>query len=84
MRRMGGRVEHLLHEHLAPVVTFSVWAFSQLQCIAACLPQEHVASFAQIHPPSRPQQVAGTAAIASDMMIRSCWYELSDWMENGC
>lgn len=53
----------LLHEHLAPLVTFSVCAFSQLQCMAACLPQEHVASLAQMQPPSRPQQVAGTAAV---------------------
>lgn len=48
----------VLQEQRAPVVTFSVLAFSQLQCMAACLPQEHLASFAQTHPPSRPQQVA--------------------------
>ena len=48
----------LLQEQRAPAVTFSVSAFSQLQCMAACLPQEHLASFAQMHPPSRPQQVA--------------------------
>ena len=65
------------------MVTFSVRAFSQLQCIAACLPQEHLASLAQMHPPSRPQQVAGTAAVGSDMMVRSCWYELSGWMDEG-
>jgi hypothetical protein len=55
---------YLLHEQRAPWRVFSVWAFSQLQCIAACLPQEQVASLAQIQPPSRPQQVAGTAAVA--------------------
>ena len=29
-----------------------------------------VASFAQIHPPSRPQQVAGTAAVDMLMVVR--------------
>jgi len=38
-----GRV-FLLHEHLAPVVLFSVDAFSQVQWRAGCLPQEQVAS----------------------------------------
>jgi len=47
-----------LHEHRAPEITFSVFAFSQLQCRAFCLPHEQVASAAQMHPPSRPQQVA--------------------------
>lgn len=51
-------------EQRAPVVMFSVSDFSQLQCIAACLPHEQVDSLAQIHPPSRPQQVAGIAAVA--------------------
>jgi len=46
-----------------------VAAFSQLQCIAACLPQEHVASLAQMQPPSRPQQVAGMAAVGSDIAV---------------
>jgi len=57
-----------LHEHLAPVVLFSVWDFSQLQCIAGCLPHEQVASLAQMQPPSRPQQVAGTVAV-DDMVL---------------
>jgi len=49
---------------------FSVAAFSQVQCIAGCLPQEQVASFAQAHPsPERPQQVAGMVAVGSVMMI---------------
>jgi len=52
-----------LQEHRAPWVLFSVWAFSQLQCIAACLPQEQVASLAQRQPPERPQQVTGTVAV---------------------
>jgi len=49
---------------------FSVAAFSQVQCIAGCLPQEQVASFAQAHPsPERPQQVAGMVAVGSVMMV---------------
>ena len=37
--------------------------------MAGCLPQEQVASLAQMQPPSRPQQVAGTAAVAVDMSM---------------
>jgi hypothetical protein len=59
---MCGMVD-LLHEHLAPEVLFSVVDFSQLHCMAGCLPQEHFASLAQMQPPSRPQQVTGTAPV---------------------
>lgn len=67
-----GYVCCLLHEHRAPSTLFSVAAFSQLQCSADCLPHEHMASFAQTQPPSRPQQVAGTAAVGADISI-SAW-----------
>lgn len=61
-------VEYILHEHLAPTSLFSVEALSQLQCRADCLPQEQVASLAQMQPPSRPQQVDGMADVGPDMM----------------
>lgn len=60
---------HSLQEQRAPPVVFSVWAFSQLQCIADCLPHEHLASFAQMQPPSLPQQVFGTTAVVEDILI---------------
>jgi len=47
--------------------------------MAACLPQEQVASLAQMQPPSRPQQVAGTAAVAVDMMC-----DVVDWLAGKC
>ena len=46
-----GKFEDVLHEHRAPSSWFSACAFSQLQCMAACLPQEHLASLAQMQPP---------------------------------
>jgi hypothetical protein len=58
----------LLHEHLAPEVLFSVVDFSQLHCMAGCLPQEHLASLAQMQPPSRPQQVTGTVPVVEDIV----------------
>lgn len=58
-----------LHEHLAPEVLFSVDDFSQLHCMAGCLPQEHFASLAQMQPPSRPQQVAGTAPVVVEDIV---------------
>lgn len=44
--------------HASEGTAFSVWAFSQLQCMADCLPQEHLASAAQTQPapPERWQQ----------------------------
>ena len=48
MSTAGRREVDLLHEHLAPCNTFSVEAFSQSQCMADFLPQEHVASLAQM------------------------------------
>lgn len=33
------------------------------------MPQEQVASFAQTQPPSRPQQVTGTAATGADIVM---------------
>lgn len=59
----------LLHEHLAPSTLFSFWAFSQVQCMADCLPHEQVASWAQMQPPWRPQQVAGTAATGAEDIL---------------
>ena len=73
---------NLLHEHLAPEVLFSVADFSQVHWRAGCLPQEHLASFAQTHPPSRPQQVTGTAPVVEDIVVEGvgggCWLE---WMK---
>lgn len=43
--------------------------------MAGCLPHEHVASLAQMQPPSRPQQVAGTAAAADAITV-----DLIDWV----
>lgn len=61
--------KNLLQEHRAPVTVFSVAALSQSQCMAAFLPQEHLASAAHTQPlPSRPQQVAGTAATGADIV----------------
>lgn len=59
----------LLHEHLAPEVLFSVEDFSHVHWRAGCLPQEHLASWAQTHPPSRPQQVTGTAPVVEDIVM---------------
>lgn len=70
-----------LQEQRAPEIWFSVWLFSQLQCMAGCLPQEQVASFAQTQPPSRPQQVTGTAATGADIvtvggLVAVAWLEV--------
>jgi hypothetical protein len=49
------------------------------------LPQEHLASFAQTHPPSRPQQVTGTAPVVEDIVIEGVggcgWLDLMEVME---
>jgi hypothetical protein len=74
----------LLHEHLAPEVLFSVADFSHVHWRAGFSPQEHLASFAQTHPPSRPQQVTGTAPVAEDIVIEGvggCWLEWVNVME---
>lgn len=47
------------HEHLAPATVFSAVLRSQVQCMADCLPQEHVAFWAQTQASERPQQVLG-------------------------
>jgi hypothetical protein len=47
---------------------FSVDDFSQVHCMAGCLPQEHLASLAQMQPPSRPQQVTGTVPVVEDIV----------------
>jgi hypothetical protein len=47
---------------------FSVADFSQVHCMAGCLPQEHLASLAQMQPPSRPQQVTGTVPVVEDIV----------------
>jgi len=59
----------LLHEHLAPEVLFSVADFSHVHWRAGFSPQEHLASFAQTQPPSRPQQVTGTAPVVEDIVM---------------
>jgi hypothetical protein len=59
----------LLHEHLAPEVLFSVDDFSHVHWRAGFSPQEHLASFAQTQPPSRPQQVTGTAPVVEDIVM---------------
>jgi len=69
MLLMCGTGLDLLHEHLAPEVLFSVEDFSQVHCRAGCLPQEHLASWAQMQPPSRPQQVMGTAPVVEDIVM---------------
>ena len=73
---------NLLHEHLAPEVLFSVADFSQVHWRAGFWPQEHLASFAQTQPPSRPQQVTGTAPVVEDIVVEGvgsgCWLE---WMK---
>ena len=69
----------LLQEHLAPEVLFSAADFSHVHWRAAFSPQEHLASFAQAHPPSRPQP--GTAVVVEDILVEvvvGCWLE---WME---
>lgn len=63
----------LLHEHFGPSTLFSAAALSQVQWSADCLPHEHVASLEQMHPPSRPQQVAGTAEMGADMSLIGRW-----------
>ena len=71
----------LLHEHLAPEVLFSVDDFSQVHCMAGCLPQEHLASLAQMQPPSRPQQVTGTApVVVVEDIVDGVWVGLG-WLE---
>jgi hypothetical protein len=73
----GWIVFDLLHEHLAPEVLFSVLDFSQVHCRAGCLPQEHLASWAQMQPPSRPQQVTGTApVVVVEDIVDGFWLEL--------
>jgi len=76
---------NLLHEHLAPEVLFSVADFSHVHWRAGFWPQEHLASFAQTHPPSRPQQVTGTAPVVEDIVIEDVggwsWLELMEVME---
>jgi hypothetical protein len=59
----------LLQEQRAPEVLFSVADFSHVHWRAGCLPQEHLASLAQMQPPSRPQQVTGTAPVVEDIMM---------------
>jgi len=65
-------------EHVSETTLFSVDDFSQLQCIAACLPQLHLASAAQTQPaPSeRPQQVFGTVPVGADIVICGGRFEL--------
>ena len=59
----------LLQEHLAPEVLFSAADFSHVHWRAGFSPQEHLASFAQTHPPSRPQQPTGTTPVVEDIVI---------------
>jgi len=58
------------HEQRAPVISFSVVAFSQLQLSAGCLPQEQVACLAQTHsPPSFLPQHVGVAWVTWEDMV---------------
>lgn len=66
------------HEHRAPATVFSVFAFSQVQLRADCLPQEHLASAAQTQAsPERPQQVLGTVMVIWEGLVvealLDCW-----------
>lgn len=70
--------EDLRHEHRAPATVFSVFAFSQVQLRADCLPQEHLASAAQTQAsPERPQQVLGTVMVIWEGLVvealLDCW-----------
>ena len=59
-----GGGEDLRQEQRAPVTEFSVLAFPQLHLRADCLPQEHLACWAQTQAwPERPQHVVGTVMV---------------------
>ena len=63
----------LRQEQRAPVTTFSVFAFSQLHLRADCLPQEHLACWAQTQAwPERPQQVVGTVMMILERIDGVC------------
>lgn len=55
------RERNILHEHLGPVMLFSLEALLHVQCPALSFPQEHLACAAQTQPPSLEmlQQVEG-------------------------
>jgi len=56
---------------VAPLILFSVGAFSQSQCMAAFFPQEHFASAAQTQPSlPRPQHVLGTTPVEAIVRCR--------------
>lgn len=59
----------ILHEHLGPVMVFSVAFFSHVQFIALCFPQEHVAFVAHTHSDERPQQVVGLTILKIDWIV---------------
>lgn len=58
-----GNEGYIRQEHLAPEIVFSCVFFSQVQCIADCLPQEHVAFSAHTQLSARPQQVVGLTIV---------------------
>lgn len=69
--------EDLRQEQRAPVTVFSVFAFSQLHLRADCLPQEHLAFWAQTQAwPERPQQVVGTVMVGP---CGVCLLDFSYW-----
>ena len=54
----GGKKD-VRQEQRAPATVFSCAFFSQVQCMADCLPQEQVAFSAHRQLSERPQQVVG-------------------------
>ena len=67
--------ENSRHAQLAPLITFSVAAFSQSQCRAGLLPQEHLASLAQRHSFwLRPQQVEEMLSACDAILIEALEY----------
>lgn len=67
------KAKDILHEHLAPDVSFSVADLSQEQCRACSFPQEHVAwaEQTQVLFPEEWQQVVGIPVMMMDGLIDS-------------
>lgn len=71
------RGEDLRQEHRAPETVFSVFAFSQVQLSADCLPHEHLAWAAQTQFwPERPQQVDGTVMVSLEGLMEEMISEI--------
>lgn len=75
------------HEHLAPEMTFSVFAFSQVQCRACSFPQEHFAWAAQTQPCLEAwQHEAGGPTILETIraiVLSDCNVNISSQIETG-